>query len=182
MLVTDAMVVRSTQRPQAAFADHYARYYPLIFAYVLRRIGDWTAAEDITAHTFARAFQALGRYEERGAPFDAWLMRIATNALTDEFRRRRSELSAQSAMRAAGGGGPDLQQEDWLAGCEKREWLGTHLGCLSTVQRRALWLRFGTDCTVREVAAELGRSEGATKALLRRALRRLRVQMLPEAL
>jgi RNA polymerase sigma-70 factor (ECF subfamily) len=179
MLVADALVARTPQRSETAFADVYERYYPMIYAYVLRRIGDRAEAEDITAHTFVRALQSLERYEERGTPIGAWLLRIATNALIDELRRRRRlELWTHAAMRSGAGATlAEVQQEDWAARYEGTEWLGTHLGSLTTLQRRALWLRFGTDCTVREVAAQLGRSESATKALLRRTLLRLRSRM-----
>ena len=85
----DAALVHAAQATPAAFGALYERYHPMIFRYALRCTHDRMQAEDIAAETFLRAMRALGRYEERGMPFSAWLFRIATNQLIQQSRRGR---------------------------------------------------------------------------------------------
>jgi RNA polymerase sigma-70 factor, ECF subfamily len=178
----DVVLLPAAQGSQGAFAALYDRHYPTVFAFVCRRTHGTVWAEDITAQTFAQALQAFPRYQERGAPFVAWLLRIAANEVVDQRRRdRRIEpwptdlLSSERTETAA------ITEATWVAGYEQAEWLRTHLSALSTVQRRALWLRFGEERSVREVAVQLGRSEGATKMLLHRTIKALRDRMQTEA-
>ena len=83
----------ATQPPVRLFgsgdvAALYERYAAGVHAFVYRRTGDSILADDITAETFVRVLQAsIGRYEDRGLPVTAWLLRIATNAVVSHARR-----------------------------------------------------------------------------------------------
>ena len=174
----DAARVHAAQATPEAFGALYERYHPMIFGYAHRCTHDQMQAEDIAAETFLRAMRALGRYEERGMPFSAWLFRIATNQLIQQGRRGRGitfqpldsgQACEGSYARAANQGGHPFLREG-------QDWLCAGLGRLSPDQRSAIWLRFWRDYSIREVAARLGRTEAATKALLHRTLKGLRAQ------
>lgn len=70
-----------------AFGELYDHYFPVIYAYAARRVGNPTDAEDIAALTFEKAMKSLDRFEWKDVSFSAWLYRIATNLITDHFRR-----------------------------------------------------------------------------------------------
>ncbi|MBM4436804.1 MAG: hypothetical protein FJ029_06135, partial [Actinobacteria bacterium] len=65
---------------RAALSTIYREYAELVFRYVLACVGDRATAEDVTATVFVRVMEGIGRYEPSGAPFGAWLFRIAHNA------------------------------------------------------------------------------------------------------
>lgn len=174
----DAALVHAAQATPEAFGALYERYHPMIFRYAHRRTHDRMQAEDIAAETFLRAMRALGRYEERGMPFSAWLFRIATNQLIQQGRRGSGitfqSLDAGQACEGSYVMAVDQGEHRYLPAAQ--DWLGAELGRLSPDQRCAIWLRFWQDYSIREVAARLGRTEAATKALLHRTLKGLRAQ------
>lgn len=170
-----ALVARALSDPEA-FGALYDRYMLRIYRFALRRLGNHAEAEDVTAQTFHRAFEALGRFEWRGAPFGAWLFRIAHNAVVDRRRGGAPPVSLDGAGDAgfepsdAGAIPPDealLAQEDLDAA-----WAA--VARLPSLQRRAVTLRFGRDLSHAEVGVIIGRSEAATKQLVYRAMKTLR--------
>lgn len=176
----DAALVRAAQETPTAFAALYERHYPAVYAFVARRTSDDMQAEDVTAQTFAHALAALKQYQDRGIPFAAWLLRIAAHEVTDQGRRqtRRRRLAvAPGAAATTGHDGAAVDPLDWTAEWERAAWLRAHLTALSSDQRRVVWLRFWEDRTVDDVAARMDRSPGATKQLLYRALRILRMRL-----
>src|SRR5262245_44706827 len=76
-------LVQAAQADPARFVNLYDRYFHRIYAYVIRRTHSREEAEDITSTVFERAFTNLAKFEWRGAPFIAWLFRIAANAIAD---------------------------------------------------------------------------------------------------
>lgn len=76
----------------AAFAQLYRRYVDRVFRYLRTYTENDDDAADLTQHVFLRALEALPGYRNEGAPFGGWLFRIARNAATDAFRRRRRVL------------------------------------------------------------------------------------------
>lgn len=92
MIISDGSPAPSHAATGAAFAQLYQRHYAAVFAFAYRRVGDRARAEDVAAQTFLQALQAFPRYEERGAPVAAWLLRIAANIMAEHARRRRREL------------------------------------------------------------------------------------------
>ncbi len=159
------VIIRSTY-DRAAFAEVYDCYLPRVYAFCRKYSQTREDAEDLTAETFERALAAICRYEERGQPFSAWLLRIAKNAVID--RSRRSGHSAPSSYNLS-----LLRQDAILQDWEQAYWLHTHVTMLPEDQREVVRLRFYEDQRFADVAERMGRSEGATKQLLRRALKSL---------
>src|SRR5262245_36058502 len=79
------LIERAKREPEA-FADLYERYIDRIYAYVYYRTGDARDAEDLTARVFYRALAHLPDYNQTGAPFIAWLYRIAHNLVANWHR------------------------------------------------------------------------------------------------
>jgi RNA polymerase sigma factor (sigma-70 family) len=96
----------------SAFGELYDFYLPRIHGYVLRRLGDRAAAEDVTAMTFERALSAVRRDDFRNDSFGGWLYRVAGNATVDHVRRSRR--MAPMGRRATDAAGPLEPERDRL--------------------------------------------------------------------
>ena len=80
-------LVEAAQQDRACFADVYERYFELVYAYVARRVRDRAATEDVTSEVFRKALASINRFKWTGAPFGAWLLRIAANVIADRAKR-----------------------------------------------------------------------------------------------
>ena len=79
----ERLLIEAAQADPARFVELYDRHVDRIYAYVSRRTGSRVVAEDLTSAVFEQALASLPRFEWRGVPFAAWLLRIAANALVD---------------------------------------------------------------------------------------------------
>jgi RNA polymerase sigma-70 factor (ECF subfamily) len=167
----EQLLVEAAQRDSSAFAELYQRNFNRLYVYVSRRTRTRDEAEDVTAEVFHRALSKLGSYEWRGVPFIAWLYRIAANLLSDRGIPVSMEPieSAEPADHAAS------------SAIERRAMLFEVVGKLPPEQRRVVEMRFAEQKSIREIASELQRSEGAVKQLQFRALSKLRSALSGEA-
>jgi len=185
----DAGLIARATCDRAAFGELYDLYLNRVYAFCLGHTASREEAEDVTAQTFERALVALPRYKDRGAPLSSWLLRIAANAAVDRARaaKRVTTLSGapldeddqapqEDAVRSEEPGPAELV-EHWEQAQSMRE----RLAALPADQQRAVRLRYYEDRALLDVAAEMGRSEGAVKQLLQRALKGLRAQLQQEA-
>jgi RNA polymerase sigma-70 factor (ECF subfamily) len=161
-------LVEAAQRDPSRFAPLYERYFDRVYAYVVRRVRDRADAEDLTSEVFRRALGGLSRFEWRGAPFGAWLMRIAANAVADRWQSAQRQRDLERSESTKEPTAEDLERRVLLFGLVRR---------LPEDQGRVIRMRFVEQKTIREIAAELGRSEGAVKQLQLRALEGLRARM-----
>ena len=164
----ERLLIEAAQKDPGRFADLYDRTFDHVYAYVVRRVGDRDAAEDLTSEVFHHALANLGRFEWRGAPFAAWLFRIASNAIADRWQR---------AARERGNPAPEAGADTEFAAVERRATLFQLVRKLPDDQRRVIVARFVEQRSIREIAQELGRTEGAVKQLQFRALENLRARM-----
>ena len=169
----ERLLVEAAQRDPARFADLYECNFERVYAYVSRRLTDRGAAEDVTAEVFHQALANLDRFEWRGTPFVAWLLRIAANAIVDHWRRtsREQTLSDDDGPESFPVNAENIEQ------VERRALLFRLVGTLPPDQRRVVEMRFAEEKPIREIAREMGRSEGAIKQLQFRAIQSLRAQM-----
>ncbi len=182
MIIPDGGLSAHCAATSAAFAQLYQRHYPAVFAFAYRRVGERARAEDVAAQTFLQALQAFPRYEDRGAPILAWLLRIAANVIAGQARRGPCELTLgdTAVEEALQGRQTDGGRDDWVERWERARWVRAHLAALPADQRRALWLRYGEDWALEDVAGHVGRTPAATKQLLHRTLKTLRARMQTE--
>jgi RNA polymerase sigma-70 factor (ECF subfamily) len=164
----DRLLVEAAQADPARFVEIYQRHVDRIYAFVSRRTENRATAEDITSHVFEEAFSTIGRFEWRGVPVSAWLFRIASNAIADHWRER---------ARYTHDAPPDAPDSHDLEDIDRRIALYQHVEQLPDQQQLVIRMRFIEEKSIREVAAALGRSEGAVKQLQLRALENLRKRM-----
>lgn len=169
----DRLLVEAAQRDPARFAELYECNFERVYAYVVKRVGDRAETEDVTAEVFHHALAKLHSFEWRGVPFAAWLYRIAANLIADRWQRQRREQPIEDPERieAVAGRNSDLQE------VERRATLFRLVETLPAEQQRVIALRFVQEKSIREVADEIGKTEGAVKQLQFRALTTLRARM-----
>jgi RNA polymerase sigma-70 factor (ECF subfamily) len=161
----ERLLIEAAQADPARFLELYDRYADRVYGYVSRRAGSRAVAEDVTSAVFEQALTHLPRFEWRGIPFLAWLLRIAANALADHWKREG---------RSSPDPPPEVPDEREYQDLERRVSLFQLVDRLPDTQRQVIHMRFVEERTIREVAAAMNRSEGAVKQLQLRALENLR--------
>jgi len=164
----ERLAIEAAQRDPSRFAELYEEHFDRVYAFVRHRVPNRAEAEDLTAEVFQKALAGIGRFEWRGAPFAAWLFRIASNAIASHFERnaRKSPVELEEIP------SPVVARE-----VEHRATLYRLVAKLPELQRRVIRLRFGEEKGIGEIARILKKTEGAVKQLQLRALRNLRAQM-----
>lgn len=167
----EALLVAAASRDRAAFAPLYRRYVTPVYRYFARQTANAQDAEDLTAATFDKALASLDRYREQGT-FAAWLFSIARHTLRDYQRRSRPhrdiDLMAESQATTT-----DEPEAEALR-AERSRLLVQRLRQLPPEQQEAIALRFFAELGVAATAQALGRSEGAVRMLVHRAITTLR--------
>ena len=163
----DRLRIEAAQRDPSRFADLYEHNFYRVYAYVARRVGDRHQTEDLTAEVFREALAGIKNFEWRGVPFVAWLLRIASRAVADHWQRTGRE-SGNPAPEPDPPGPNEIERSAMLFQLVDR---------LPEAQFRVIHMRFVEQKSIREIAGEMGRSEGAVKQLQLRAIENLRAQM-----
>src|SRR5688500_100454 len=155
---------------EVAFEELYRSSRDDVFAYVAGLLRDRSAAEDVCAAAFERAYRRRRSFDARRGEPRAWLFGIARNAALDELRRRR-----RSAALAGEGVDPDaVAGADAAEGALRRGVVRAALGGLGPRDRDLVALKFFAGLTNREIAGVLGVSESNAGTMLHRAVRKLR--------
>lgn len=157
-------LIKAAQLDPSRFAELYEAHFDRIYAFAVRRLRDRSTAEDVTAEVFRQALANLARFEWRGVPFAAWLYRIASNAISDHYSWSAREHDAL----------PPAPPRDEIADAERRATLYRLVEALPGDQRTVVTMRFVDERSIREIAAAMGKSEGAIKQLQWRAMQTLR--------
>ena len=155
----------------AAFGELYDRHFLQIYRFVYSRVREQSAAEDVTSEVFVKAFRSIGRYRDTGRPFSAWLYQIAANAVNDRYRSLRHTDDIDEKLGVAAPG-PGLEDAAMQADEVRRIW--ALVESLPEQQRTAMVLKFQEDLKIEDIAAAMGKSPGAVKLLIHRAVTRLR--------
>lgn len=162
----EELAVLAREGSRASFDELVVRYRPRLIAFLTRRLGDATDAEDVAQETFLRAYGHLDRYDP-ARPFLTWLFAIGKNVAANHGIARNRRDARHHASRPVDGiadapavpAGNDIWQRA--------------AAILKPDAYRMLWLRYAQGLTVREIAGELDRSAIAVKVMLFRARRRL---------
>lgn len=174
-LLDERALVERARVDADAFAELYRCYVERIHAFVLRRCGDATLAEDITATTFERAMRSLDRFAWGPGGFAPWLFRIAANELTDHHRRRarrRGDRAQRAADRLH-----DRTSVDDLDRVDEADRVGilrAALDSLSPRYQRALVLRHLSGLDHEEAARAMGLTPALMAVVVHRATASLR--------
>jgi RNA polymerase sigma-70 factor (ECF subfamily) len=160
-----------------AFEKLYRDHLQDVYSYAYYRIGNRHDAEDLTEQAFLQAYRHFdrARRESDGRPLRPWLIRIAHNLALNYYRdrARRPQTPLDSTE-------PIVAQHGTEAVAEGREELRLVMERLENLpddRRDALIMRFALGMDNREIARALGRSDGATKVLIHRAIKQLQEEM-----
>ena len=148
-----------------------------MYSYAYYELGDHHEAEDVTERTFLAALAGLGRFDERARPADGegastfrvWLFQIARNSVSNHRRGRRRH--AEEPLEAAAGVADPLDVEARAATRDDASAAWRAVAKLPGDRRRAIVLRFVDEMSTAEIAGVLGKTEGAVRVLIHRALR-----------
>ena len=169
----DRRAVEVARRDPREFEPLYRKYVGQVYSFALYELRDHHAAEDVTAQVFLRALRGLPVFRERevapASTFRVWLFQIARNAISNERRRVRRHPEAPLDLAAELRAGDDPHERAAEREREARAWDAVRR--LPAERRRALILRFVHEMTTAEIASVLGRTEGAVRVLIHRALR-----------
>jgi RNA polymerase sigma-70 factor (ECF subfamily) len=167
----ESLVQRAQQRDQKAFAQLYEGYFDKIYRYVVLRIGNAIEAEDVTQQVFLNALQSISSFKWKGAPFSAWLFRIAHNQVVDYLRKKtRQATESLDESLVISKSDPQLAVEQRL----DIDQLMLATKQLTKAQQEVIALRFVSELSTAQVAKVMGKSEGAVKALQHSAIVALR--------
>jgi RNA polymerase sigma-70 factor (ECF subfamily) len=165
-------LIEAAQRDPACFAELYEINFERVYAYVMRKVGNRAESEDLTSEVFHQALANLKRFEWRGIPFAAWLFRIAANLITDRWQRSGREVADETGQIDSAQATPAEIEE-----VERRATLFRLVETLPAEQKRVVVLRFVEEKSIKDVAREIRKTEGAVKQLQFRALSSLRARM-----
>jgi RNA polymerase sigma-70 factor, ECF subfamily len=157
----------------ARFSDVYRAHLRDVYSYAYYRVGNHHDAEDLTEQTFLQAYRHFERAlrESGGRPLRPWLIRIAhnlaANLYRDRSRRPAAPIEATSELAAS------HTTEDLVEGRERLTRVLEAVQRLPEERREALIMRFALGMDNREIARAMGRTDGATKVLIHRAIKQL---------
>ena len=172
-LTDDEVLVKAIAGDKVAFGILYERYVGRIYTYIYYRTGNKHDAEDLTARVFYRAIEHIGRYDQRGVPFSAWLYRIAHNLVANwhRDRQRRQEVPIDDVVNLqAKLEPPELAMLNRM----DVERMMRVIKSLSPERQELIILKFVQDMSNAEIGRIMQRSEGAIKSLYHRTLLSLR--------
>ena len=165
--------VADKQRLDSDFTELYRTHLRDVYSYSYYRVGNHHDAEDLTEQTFLQAYRHFARAqrESNGRPLRPWLIRIAHNLAAnyyrDRSRRPQTQLEDASVVSAP------HSTEDLAEGRQELKEVLEGVARLPEDRREALIMRFALGMDNGEISRALGRSEGATKVLIHRAIRQL---------
>ncbi|HEX5194063.1 MAG TPA: sigma-70 family RNA polymerase sigma factor [Solirubrobacteraceae bacterium] len=158
---------RAKEGDREALRFLYVQYSHNIYGYVRSIVHDDHEAEDITQQVFAKLMTAIVKYDERGVPFFAWLLRMARNVAIDQLRANRL-TPTENVLDPDTSSGADL---------DRAETVRTALAALPDEQRRVVVLRHVVGLTPGEIADQMGRTESSIHGLHHRGRRALQHEL-----
>lgn len=168
------LVKRAIARDKEAFGALYDRHVVRVYRHLYYMVGNAAEAEDLTAQAFLQAWEAIDRFEIRGAPFVSWLLRIAHNLGVSYLRSKKENAQLPETLVDHGSQrNPEEVVQKALDGERVREAILQ----LRDEHRQVIMLRFVEDLEYREVAQIVGKSVAAVRVIQHRALNALRKQM-----
>ena len=168
----DALLIqRAISRDPDAFGRLYDMYVDRVYRHLYYRVGNVADAEDLTQQVFLKAWQAINRYKKTASPFLAWLMTISHNLVVDFYRTKKDKayLDVEVVVDDSTPS-PERVTEDRF----KQQQLRKAILQLRGDEQQVVLLRFIEGFRHAEIASSLGKSEGAIRVKMHRALARLR--------
>ena|SRR3989344_6764449 len=174
MLEQEKKFINQAQRGnKEAFSLLYDHYLPGIYRYIFFKVSRQEEAEDITHEVFLSAWKNVKGYKYKGLPFSSWLYQIARNAVIDFYRTSKKtiqiELVSEELLRV------HPQAPELLNAELELEKIKKLISFLKPEYQDVLIMRFIEELPHNEVAAALGKSEGAIRLIQHRAMKELKI-------
>ena len=162
------------------FTECYRAHLRDVYSYSYYRVGNHHDAEDLTEQAFLQAYRHFERAleESNGRPLRPWLIRIAHNLAANYYRDRSRK--PQASLDAVAEPANVHTTEDLVEGREEMRRVLESVQELPDDRRDALIMRFALGMDNREIARAMGKSDGATKVLIHRAIKQLEANMAEE--
>jgi RNA polymerase sigma-70 factor, ECF subfamily len=154
-----------------AFGRLYDMHVDRVYRHIFYRVSSNADAEDLTQQVFIKAWQAIGRYKKTASPFLAWLIRISHNLIVDFYRSRKSETYIDFDAIASK---PETDPEHIVEAEFNQQYMRQAINHLQGDQQQVILMRFIEDFSYPEIAAALGKSEGAIRVIQHRGLVKLK--------
>ena len=172
----ESELVELAKSDPEAFGELYQRNVERIYRYIYYRIGNESDTEDLTARTFHQALSSIARYVDRGAPFAAWLYRIAHNLVANHHRtgkRWKTSALEDQELVSKPSEVPDRSAE----ARERNRALWAAIYRQPEERQRLLILKFADCLSNDEIGRLMGRTESSIKSLYFRTLKALRADL-----
>jgi RNA polymerase sigma-70 factor (ECF subfamily) len=167
----DALVDKAKNGDAEAFGKIYDSHVNRVYRHIYYRVNSIVDAEDLTQQVFMKAWDAISRYKKTTSPFLAWLIRISNNLVVDFYRsyKTREYLEYDNLADESAEAPVDMAEAH-----SNRELIYRAIPDLSNEQQQVIVMRFIDGFTYPEIAATLGKSEGAVRVILHRSLTKLK--------
>lgn len=165
----ERLLIAAAQKDPRRFGEIYELHFERVYGFIARRVGEREIAEDLTSDVFHKALANLPQFEWRGVSLAAWLLRIAANCIVDRAKKTNREVPGVD-LEALEGPVTAIGLEE----AERKSRLFRLVNELPAEQRRVVVMRFAEAKSIRDIAREIKKSEGAVKQLQFRALDSLR--------
>jgi len=169
-----AAAIGAVPGTQPSASHMYQQHYAEVFRYVRARVGSHTEAEDLTSDVFCKAVAGLENYRTMRSSALPWLYTIAAHRVADYYRASRPTAEIDEAAHVPDSG---PNPADVVVSRDQVRHVWELSKTLPASQRLALWLRYGEELELKEIAAQMGRSVEAVKLLVHRAIRGIRANM-----
>ena len=154
-----------------AFGRLYDMHVDRVYRHIYYRVGNTEDTEDLTHQVFLKAWQAIDKYRKTASPFIAWLIRISHNLVIDFYRSRKSEAYIDFEIVDDK---PDTDPQQIVETQFNQQEMRKAILKLKGDQQQVILMRFIEDFSYGEIAAALGKSEGAIRVILHRGLAKLK--------
>lgn len=156
-----------------AFTELYEAHLRDVYSFLYYRLGNHHDAEDVSEQVFLQAYRHLPKAlaESDGRSLRPWLIRIAQNLAINHYRDRSRK--PQSPLDSAGEFSDSHDTEDLVEARAELAEVFEKVAEMPDERREALIMRFALDMDNQEIARALGKTEGATKVLIHRAIKQL---------
>ncbi|MFC1968278.1 RNA polymerase sigma factor [Chloroflexota bacterium] len=167
----EKLVDRAIDSDGDAFGRLYDMHVDRVYRHIYYRVSSNADAEDLTQQVFMKAWQAIGRYKKTASPFLAWLIKISHNLVIDFYRSRKSEAYIDFDIVATK---PETDPAHLAEAQFSQQEVRQAINKLQGDQQQVILMRFIEDFSYTEIAAALGKSEGAIRVILHRGLAKLK--------
>lgn len=173
--IDDREQIAKAKKNRDAFGPLYEKYFERVFLFIFKRLGDQDTTADICQMVFLKAMMNIEKYQDRGAPFGAWLFRIASNELNMYFRKSKKTHVVEIEESGLINMMKEMEvSEDKVKEIQLQEKLIQVLDQLPTEKAELIDLRFFQGMSFKEIAEIYNITEANAKMKTYRLLEKIK--------